>query len=108
MTQDKATYHLAEFVELFASDLRFVTKKASRGAYDVGFGPDDIADVIRHELKPSCFYKTMVAEKIPGLWQDVYKVRYRGVPLYIKLQIASIGSKRHAVLISFKEDESAT
>jgi hypothetical protein len=45
----------------------------------------------------------MPAEKIPGLWQDVYKIHYQGVRVYLKLQIGASG---HSVIISFKEDTS--
>jgi hypothetical protein len=39
----------------------------------------------------------VAAEKKPGLWQDVYHPVYRGVELYVKLQVTGA-----AVVISFK------
>jgi hypothetical protein len=37
--------------------------------------------------------------------QDVYKIRYEGERVYLKLQIGKSG---HAVAIAFKADESST
>ncbi len=48
--------------------------------------------------------KTMAAERLPGLMQDVYKVLYAGERIYLKLQISKSGV---AVVISFKGDESS-
>ena len=45
----------------------------------------------------------MPAEKIPGLWQDVYRLAYQDTRVYLKLQI---GFSDESVIISFKEDES--
>jgi len=93
-------YSLPEFQELFAQQHRVVTQQARRDALQLGFGSDDVEQVIA-ELAPSDFYKTMPAERVPGLWQDVYKPEARGIVLYVKIQIA--GPVRTAVLISFKE-----
>jgi hypothetical protein len=45
----------------------------------------------------------MPADKAPGLFQDVYKINFGGVPVYLKIQIGATG---RAVVISFKEDTS--
>ena len=50
-------------------------------------------------LNRSDFYKSMPSDESPGLWQDVYRTRYRGLELYIKLQINEHG---FAVVIQFK------
>lgn len=44
------------------------------------------------------FFKTMPAEKIAGLFQDVYRPQFQGWQVYLKLQITG-----DAVVISFKE-----
>ena len=54
-------------------------------------------------LNETHFYKYMPAEKVPGLWQDVYKVTYEGIRVYLKLQI---NFANNAIIISFKEDTS--
>ncbi len=46
----------------------------------------------------------MPSTKRPGTYQDVYRPRYHGFELYVKLQAA--GGKQ-VVVISFKQNESA-
>jgi motility quorum-sensing regulator/GCU-specific mRNA interferase toxin len=77
-----------------------ITSVARVGARDCGFWAiDDIVEAIL-ALSPANFYKTMEAEKCPGLWQDVYHSEFRGMDLYIKLQISSAGT---AVVVQFKK-----
>jgi len=45
----------------------------------------------------------MESEKRPGLWQDVYRPRFAGFALYVKVQLAPATG---AVVISFKKDQS--
>ncbi len=52
-------------------------------------------------LDESDFYKTMTSIQIPGLMQDVYRPRYLGVELYVKVQLSP--ERNTAVIISFKE-----
>ena len=51
-------------------------------------------------LGPEHFYKSMEADKCPGLWQDVYHLSYKGTWLYIKLQKLPDG---RAVVVQFKQ-----
>jgi hypothetical protein len=94
------TYDLAEFKELFPKNSH-ITVQARKDALKSGFSRGDVEDVI-HELDASDFYKSMPAEKVPGLWQDVYKPKHLGITLYVKLQIS--GAVRTAVVVSFKEE----
>ncbi len=80
-----------------------VTEIALQGAMLMNFVDEDIIECIMTSLSDTHFYKTMPAERIPGLMQDVYKIRYEGKRVYLKLQISKSG---HAVVIAFKEDES--
>lgn len=50
------------------------------------------------------FYKAMISEKFPDSWQDVYKIRYGGNPIYLKVQLLDNGNVH---VISFKEDTSS-
>jgi motility quorum-sensing regulator/GCU-specific mRNA interferase toxin len=78
---------------------RLITSAARLGARDCGFSATaDIVDVVL-ALSPANFYKTMEAERYPGLWQDVYHTSFHGVNLYIKLQIGRDGI---AVVVQFK------
>ena len=76
-----------------------VTRAALRSALSLRMDVDDIRDCIL-ALEMSHFDKTMEAEKAPGLWQDVYRVRFLGVSIYLKLQIVQDGTVR---VISFKQ-----
>ncbi len=65
---------------------------------------EEIVDCIESHVNEGHFYKTMAAERVPGLMQDVYKVLYAGERIYLKLQMSKSGV---AVVISFKGDESS-
>lgn len=94
------TYDLQHLQQLVGQGelSRFVTVTAHRGAGDAGFVETDIIAAVL-ELRHSDFYKTMEAEQCPGRWQDVYRLEFRGVALYIKLQLSVEG---RAVVIQFK------
>ncbi len=96
------TFPLAYFKRLFREDDRFITKSATAGGHAIGHGPMDMEECICDVLKEENFYKTMPSEQISGCWQDVYKVTFDGVPLYLKVQVRGV----HAVLISYKSDTS--
>ncbi|MDO9067472.1 MAG: type II toxin-antitoxin system MqsR family toxin [Deltaproteobacteria bacterium] len=94
-------YDLDEIKELLKNeDTRIITRIARFEAVRLGY-PDDDAMVDRVLiLQASEFYKTMQADTMPGLWQDVYRSDDATVTLYIKLQISFNGQ---GVIISFKE-----
>ena len=96
----KPTYDLQHLQQLVGQGelSRFVTVAAHRGAGDAGFVDEDIVSAVL-ALGTRDFYKTMEAEQCPGLWQDVYRLEFRGVSLYIKLQLSAEG---RAVVIQFK------
>lgn len=94
------TYDLERVQQLVGQGTisRMFTAAAADGALGLGLGEPDIVSAIQ-ELTPACFYKSMEAEKRPGLWQDVYHLQFRGVELYIKLQIDPAG---FATVVQFK------
>ena len=59
-----------------------------------------IIDVIE-DIQEEDFFKSMPAEKVKTLWQDVYRVVHDNNLLYIKLQL-SVNNKT-AIVIQFKE-----
>jgi hypothetical protein len=79
-----------------------ITQAAFEGASRLGFDSSDIADCVL-TLGHADFYKTMASTARVGLMQDVYRPRYLGVNLYVKLQL---DERTRAVVISFKQDES--
>jgi motility quorum-sensing regulator / GCU-specific mRNA interferase toxin len=86
-----------------ASTSRSVTLTATKGATSLGLETEDVWKVVQ-SLTLHDFYKAMESEKVPGLWQDVYKVRYGDQRLYVKVQLLRNDSIVHVV--SFKEDTS--
>lgn len=69
------------------------------GAVALGFDEGDILACVLG-LKPTDFYKTMPAQKGVALMQDVYRPRYLGVRMYVKVQVTG---DNVAVVISFKQ-----
>jgi hypothetical protein len=98
---DDATYPLEWVKRLFRQKHWFVTLTAQSSALDLGLDDEDIADCIMNCLTGAHFYKTMPAEKRPGLMQDVYRITYQGRCIYLKLQVSE---ENWAVVVSFKEE----
>ncbi len=96
------TYDLARLKELVRTGHKRVTGIAVQGAYSAGLEPSDIVPCVL-ALEQSCFYKSMEAEKRAGFFQDVYRPRYKGVDLYVKLQMETNSRGDCAVIIQFKE-----
>ena len=100
----RPTYRLEQIKQLFQEKTFRITETALQGAAMMNFLDEDIIDCVTTCLGDSHFYKTMPAERVPGLMQDVYKIRYENERVYLKLQISKTG---HAVVIAFKADESS-
>jgi Motility quorum-sensing regulator, toxin of MqsA len=77
----------------------YVTEGALTDAWALDFDRYDIADCILG-LDAADFHKTMPAVKARGLMQDVYKTRYLGRHIYVKIQL---NPETTVVVISFKE-----
>lgn len=92
MERGDPTYDLRELQRLIGQGRisSSVTEAAQEGAALLGLGEDDIVEAVL-ALTPDHFYKSMEAERFPGLWQDVYHLEFRGVSLYIKLQCSPRG-----------------
>jgi hypothetical protein len=101
MRRGQPTYDLVDLQALVArgTPWRLITLEAHANAARLGFDEADLVEAVVG-LGARDFYKSMEAEKRPGLWQDVYHGWHRGIPLYIKLQLSS---DRCAVVIQFKE-----
>jgi motility quorum-sensing regulator / GCU-specific mRNA interferase toxin len=98
----KPTFDLTRLKAAFArvTDLgAATTATAFRDAQELGFSRDDMIEAIQ-SLRASDFYKSMTAYANPRLWQDVYRVRFRGQELYVKFTSKPGGGY---VLLSFKE-----
>lgn len=96
------TYALAKIKELVAAGRRVITGTAQCDAGVLGFSESDIEECVQL-LQGADFHKSMPAESVAGLFQDVYHPRFRGRRLYVKLQITTNSmSGERAVVISFK------
>ncbi len=101
MTPDSPSYKLS-LVQQLVRDKRYrITWTALNGAGELGLDEDDVLQCVL-VLDESHFYKTMSADKRPGLWQDVYHPHYAGFELYVKLQLVEQSPAEMVVVISFK------
>lgn len=98
----KATYNLYELQTLLRNPAtRIVTATAEQNASSVGIiGKEEIVARVL-QLRPDEIYKTMKADLMRGLWQDVYKTQEAEIPLYVKLQKSYDGK---GVVIQLKRD----
>lgn len=101
MSRDTPAYDLRLLQQLIGQGpiTRMITHAAREGGAPLGFDEGGIVEAVL-ALTPAHFYKSMEAEKWPGLWQDVYRMEYEGIELYIKLQRIPEG---RAVVVQFKE-----
>ncbi len=95
-------YDLQEVITLMGTRQYSISSSAQLSAGSLGFDEEDIVACVC-SLTPIDLHKTVEAERIPGLWQDVYHTRYGGYLLYVKVQIRQEPDGRKAVVISFKE-----
>lgn len=93
-------YDLKELQDLVKNGNWTIPPAHFKEATQQGFSRTNIEDTVL-SLNHDDFYKTMPAEKCPGLWQDVYKPIRDALKLYIKIQ-KSYGDKK-CVVISFKK-----
>ena len=92
-----AHYSLKTIKELIAKKKYVVTLSARQSYIALGLEDDEVLAVI-DDLKSIDLYKSMTSYNNHLLWHDVYHGRYKGIELYIKLQV-----KEDAIIISFKE-----
>jgi motility quorum-sensing regulator / GCU-specific mRNA interferase toxin len=100
MGRGEPTYDLHELQRLIGQGAisSSVTRVAEEGAVGFGWSRDDIVEAVL-ALTAQDFYKSMESERMPGSWQDVYHLEFRGVSLYIKLQLG-VGGR--AFVVQFK------
>jgi motility quorum-sensing regulator/GCU-specific mRNA interferase toxin len=73
------------------------TKSALIGGEAMGFGYDDIIDVVM-SLTPRDFYKSMTTHTNHRVWQDVYRPTTSVGEVYLKLTVID-----DVLIVSFKE-----
>jgi hypothetical protein len=104
----KSTHDLATIQDLVARMQYRIYEDPSE--YTVlGFEETDIRDAVA-QLTPAHAHKTMPSNKRLGAMQDVYKIRYDGIRLYLKFDLSRdprTNEPRLAIILSFKRDTSA-
>jgi hypothetical protein len=95
-----ATYLLADVQDAVRRGSYWITRTASRGAMSLHLDEADIRECVLG-LRSADFYKTMPSERLPGLHQDVYRIHYLGMAIYVKVQMSLEGE---SVIVSFKRD----
>jgi motility quorum-sensing regulator / GCU-specific mRNA interferase toxin len=98
--KDRPTHDLEAIKAVFSDTKNLnITGSALRDAAAIGYGSEEIIEVIQ-TIEAGHFYKTMASEKVPGLWQDVYRVPDAGLELYVKFTSDTVTEFK---LLSFKE-----
>jgi motility quorum-sensing regulator/GCU-specific mRNA interferase toxin len=100
----KPHHDLAQIKAKFArvEDLE-ITRTAVNSAYALGYGLQDIVDVIQ-ALDRKDFKSSSPAHSppVPGIWHDTYNIRWEGYHLYVKFAGKTIVD---VSLVSFKEKD---
>ena len=95
-------YSLERIQQLVVGGRIRITDSAEQGAESLYLLDSDIIECIC-QLSDDDYEHTLESTKVPGTFQDVYKPRYQGYAIYLKLRL--IGD-HDVVLISFKQDTS--
>ena len=98
-------YSLKRVQELVEAgpDHYHITESARLGAQAIFLDEEDIVECVC-SLRYDAYEKTLASTKFPGTYQDVYKPRFYGWQIYLKVRL---DGDEAAVVISFKRDESA-
>ncbi|MEA3544627.1 MAG: type II toxin-antitoxin system MqsR family toxin [Thermodesulfobacteriota bacterium] len=96
-----ATYDLERIKLLLQNpETRIITGEANRNASSLGYlNVDEIVARVM-QVTATDIHKTMPAQKVQGMMQDVYRSKTERDHLYIKFQLSM---DRKAVLIQFKQ-----
>jgi len=106
MTRRKTPSHSLEAIQKAVARGHYVvTAKVLATAARVLCDREDIAECIA-QLTLDDFYKSMPSKKRPGCWQDVYRTRFGGFRVYVKLDLVQRQTDL-VVVLSFKHDEAA-
>jgi hypothetical protein len=79
-----------------------VTRYATAGARSLFMSTRDVIDCVCG-LTEDDYEQTLESTTFPGTFQDVYKPRYRGFAIYLKVRMVD---DRQTIVISFKRNES--
>jgi hypothetical protein len=94
-------YPLRDVKRAVGTGRHAITRSAAQGAAGLYLDEEDIRRCVLG-VEGGDFFKIMASVQRPGMSQDVYKCRYGGFSIYLKLQMSREG---WAVIASFKQDE---
>lgn len=100
MEKSKPTHDLKRIKDLISKKGATKTTTAVRFAHELGFSGTDIEDVVLG-LSIEDFQKSITEYTDPKSWQDVYRIKYRDLDMYVKLKIAK--SNEDVIILSFKK-----
>ncbi len=80
-----------------------VTRSAIAGARALYLPIKDVVDCVCG-LTEDDYEQTLESTTFPGTFQDVYKPRYQGFAIYLKVRVVE---DRQTIVISFKRNESS-
>jgi hypothetical protein len=80
-----------------------VTRSATAGARSLYMTVVDVINCVC-ALTEDDYEQTLESKKFPGTFQDVYKPRYQGFAIYLKVRMVE---DRQTIIISFKRNESS-
>ena len=99
MEKLRPAYALAGFQREFSSEAALrMTKSAQDSAWSLGLSRIEVVDIIQRTT-PACFYKSMTTWGDSRIWQDVYRVPWNGLLLYLKFSV----DDRGRYIVSLKE-----
>jgi hypothetical protein len=97
-------YSLERIQQLVAVGSRcvHVTKSALAGARGLYLTLDDIVECVLG-LTEDGYEQTLASTEVPDTFQDVYKPRFHGFEIYLKMRMIE---NREALIVSFKRNAS--
>jgi hypothetical protein len=79
----------------------WVTGTARASARALGMDEADIIECLL-SLQPAEFRKSDPSTDKPGTVLDVYRPRFRGLPLYVKIRIGATRAGQTVIVVSFR------
>ena|SRR3712207_6384105 len=95
-------FSLERIQQLVKEEAYRISEAARCGAEALYLGEDDIVECVC-DLTEHDYEQTLDSTKVPGTFQDVYKPRFHGFQIYVKLRLVG---DREVVIISFKQNQS--
>lgn len=99
MEKRKPTYDLEGFRQEFRTSKALrMTRTAQNTALALGLTLEEVVQIVQ-SMSRAHFFKSMTSYADGRVWQDVYRVPWRGMVLYVKLTVDDLGR----LILSLKE-----